>query len=190
MPGKRERNIFVFDEAGTLIDELKTSDCLAKYGVTEKNIVNLISRGNLFEGHYFSRIRDFKPGNNGHNLIARINSSSGTRLRKSLNIQNPIKDEMHLSIDVVRQPDPLKKITWTFVLYGSTFVLSEYRDQYKLPPSVNWRNKKQYDRLLTENNSIECDQIEIPEDVEAEVLERFIGMLTVTKWKDYSKPKK
>jgi hypothetical protein len=96
---------------------------------------------------------------------------------------------MHLSIDIVRQPDPLRKITWTFWLYGTTFVLTEYLDQYKLPPSPNWRNKHRYDRILTENNTLECEQIEIPEDVEAELLEIFIGRLTVTKWKDCSKPK-
>lgn len=95
---------------------------------------------------------------------------------------------MNVSLDIIRQ-NPLECITWTFVLYGTQFVLSEYKEQYKMPPSPNWRNRRQYDRLLPRHNSIECDQIDIPEDVEAELLETFFSKITVTKWKDYSKPK-
>lgn len=96
---------------------------------------------------------------------------------------------MHQSFDIVRQANPLQKTTWTFELHGVAFVLSEYRDQYKIPPSTNWRNRKQYDRVLVANNSIEADQIAIPDDVEAELLELFISKLTVTTWPAYSQKK-
>lgn len=94
----------------------------------------------------------------------------------------------NLSYDITRA-EPMKRKVWTFVLYGTTFVLSEYKDQYKMPPSTNWRTKHSYDRLLPKHNTIEDDQIEIPDDVEAELLETHIGQLTVKIWKDYSKPK-
>jgi hypothetical protein len=90
----------------------------------------------------------------------------------------------HQTFDIVREDiDKLTKKTWSFMLYGTTFVLSEYRDQYKLPPSTNWRNRHIYDRIVTKANTIDAEQIEIPESVEAELLETFISRLTVTKWK-------
>jgi hypothetical protein len=95
---------------------------------------------------------------------------------------------MYLSYDITRG-EPLKRKVWTFVLYSTTFVLSEYKEQYKLPPSTNWRNKHQYDRLLANNNTIEDKQIEIPDDVKAELLQTHTEQLTVKIWKDYSKPK-
>lgn len=95
---------------------------------------------------------------------------------------------MHLSFDIIRG-EPLKQKVWTFELHGTTFVLSGYVDQYKLPPSKNWRHKHFYDRVVTENNTIEAEQIEIPDDVEAELLETFIKKLIVVKWKDFSKRK-
>lgn len=93
---------------------------------------------------------------------------------------------MHLSIEITRE-EPLKRKIWVFTLFSTTFVLSEYKDQYKMPPSRNWRTKHLYDRIMHRENTIEDEQIEIPEDVEAELLEKFIGSLTVTIWKDYSK---
>lgn len=90
---------------------------------------------------------------------------------------------MHLSFDIVRQPDPITKTTWTFNLFTTTFVLDHYEEAYKLPPSTKWRIKHVYDRVLGHWNTLEAEQIKIPDDVEAELLETFISKLTVKTWK-------
>lgn len=96
---------------------------------------------------------------------------------------------MQLSIDIVRaNTDKLTRTTWGFWLYSFTWVLTEYREEYKMPPSPNWRIKHRYDRIITRDNTIEAEQILVPEDVEAELLETFISKLIVTKWNNASKP--
>lgn len=93
---------------------------------------------------------------------------------------------MQLSFDITRG-DNLQRKVWTFDLFGTTFVLSSYADQYKLPPSKNWRHKKVYDRVVSHFNSIEAEQIEIPDDVKDELLKTFTSALTIKIWKDFKK---
>jgi hypothetical protein len=93
---------------------------------------------------------------------------------------------MHISFDIIRTPEPLKRKVWTFNLFGTTFVLDHYEEQYKLPPSFKWRNRHFYDRVLGRDNTLEAEQIAIPDDVEAELLETFISKLTVKTWTQHS----
>lgn len=88
----------------------------------------------------------------------------------------------YASFDIVRQKDPISKTTWTFVLRGTTFVLETYIDQYKILPSKNWRTKSRYDRVDGEDNSIDAEQIPIPDDVKEELIKTFTESLTIKIW--------
>lgn len=96
---------------------------------------------------------------------------------------------MHVAIDIERSEGPMARKVYTFALFSTTFVLSNYVEQYKVGYSGKWRNKTLYDRVVSQANTIEAEQINIPQDVKDELIKTFTSQLTVKTWKNYSKPK-
>lgn len=75
----KAKPVFVFDTAGTIIEELSSKDCMKKYNLTKSGLTNLVGRGNLHGTLYFSRMADFVPGSSKTVFVQRIKSGS-TRL--------------------------------------------------------------------------------------------------------------